>query len=57
MKAPDHGANLAAFKAEESWKRYEVIEKGGWDRMPGQTEAMGSVSRACADGVEILLDK
>ncbi len=57
MKAPNHEANLKAFEASKSWQRFEVIEAGGWDRMPGETEAVESVSRACADGLEVLLDK
>ena len=31
------------------------IEKGGWDIMPGQEKADYGVSRACADGVGLLI--
>ncbi|MBW1866625.1 MAG: hypothetical protein JRI38_02610, partial [Deltaproteobacteria bacterium] len=40
-----------------SWKRAEFIEKGGWDKMPGQETADSAVSRACADGLELLIKK
>ena len=57
MKAPNHEAQLKAFQDTDSWKRREFVEKGGWDRMPGQETAGGTVSRACADGIEVLLEK
>jgi hypothetical protein len=40
-----------------SWKRADFIEKGGWDMMPGQEKAGYLVSRACADGLELLFEK
>ena len=40
-----------------SWQRAEVIEKGGWDKMPGQEKAGYAVARACADGLELLIKK
>jgi alpha/beta superfamily hydrolase len=57
MKGPDHEANLKAFQDTDSWKRRDFVEKGGWDKMPGQETANGFVSRACADGIELLLTK
>jgi hypothetical protein len=57
MKAPNHEAQLKAFKETDSWKRGEFVEKGGWDKMPGEQEAKGSVSRACSDGIEMLVEK
>lgn len=57
MKAPDHDRELKAFEATDSWKRSELIEKGGWDKMPGQGEASGAVAEACARGIEILAAK
>ena len=57
MKAPDHEEQLKALKAIDSWKRGEFVEQGGWDKMPGEETARGFVSRACADGIEVLLDK
>jgi alpha/beta superfamily hydrolase len=57
MKAPDHEEQLKAFGATDSWKRREFVEKGGWDKMPGEETARGFVSRACADGIDVLLKK
>ncbi len=57
MKAPNHEDQLKALQATDSWKRSEFVEKGGWDKMPGETTANVSVSRACADGIEVLLAK
>jgi hypothetical protein len=54
MKAPNHDRELKAFEDTESWKRGELIEKGGWDKMPGQGEASGGVAQACARGIEVL---
>lgn len=55
--APDHKAQLKAFEGTDSWKRYEYIEKGGWDKMPGEETARSFVSGACVQGIEALLDK
>lgn len=49
--------NLKGFEEVNSWSRAEYIEKGGWDRMPGQEKADYAVARACADGLEQLLKK
>lgn len=49
--------NLVEFEKIENWKRYELVEKGGWDKMPGQEEASYGVSHACADGIELLMQK
>ena len=53
MKAPDYDRELVAFKAIDSWKRSELIGKGGWDRMPGQGEASSAVADARAKGIEV----
>jgi len=57
MKSPNHDEQLKAFKTTESWLRREFVEKGGWDRMPGEETARGFVSSACSDGIETLIDK
>jgi hypothetical protein len=57
MNQPNHQEKLDELKAISSWKRYQVIEKGGWDKMPGQQDAVYTVSRACADGLELLMEK
>ena len=54
MKDP---SKLKELEGIESYKRSEFIEKGGWDKMPGQKEAGSSVSRACVAGIDVLIKK
>ena len=56
-KAPKYQERLQEMKALMSWQRAEFIEKGGWDKMPGQAKADSAVARACADGLELLMKK
>lgn len=55
MKAPDYEAQLKEFQDTDSWRRREVIEKGGFDKMPGEETASGFISHACVDGIEVIL--
>ena len=57
MKEPNHEEKLGEFAKISSWEKYKFIEKGGWDKMPGQKEADYGVARACSDGVELLVKK
>jgi hypothetical protein len=57
MKAADHDEKLKELKEINTWSRADFIEKGGWDLMPGQERADYDVSRACADGLGLLIDK
>lgn len=57
MKEPNHQARLKALNDVSSWERPALIEKGGWDKMPGEDKANFTVSRACADGLEVLMPK
>jgi len=57
MKQPNNEEKLKELGELDSWKRPEFIEKGGWDKMPGQKKADYAVSRACADGLELLIKK
>jgi hypothetical protein len=57
MQDPNHEDKLKEFEKVNRWKRDEFIEKGGWDKMPGQEKADYSVSRACADGLVLLIKK
>jgi len=57
MKQPNHEEKLKELEKINSWKRAEFIEKGGWDKMPGQEKADYAVARACADGLELLVKK
>ena len=57
MKEPNHEEKLKELGELNSWKRYEFIEKEGWDKMPGQEKADYDVSQACVDGLELLISK
>jgi hypothetical protein len=57
MKDPAHQDRLKEFKEMDSWKRDEIIEKGGWDKMPGQKNASSGVATACVAGIEVLIKK
>ena len=57
MKQPNPDAKLKALEEVSSWQRPEAIEKGGWDKMPGQAKAGSTVARACADGLGVLMKK
>jgi hypothetical protein len=39
MKQANPEEKLKALTEVDSWQRAEVIEKGGWDKMPGQEKA------------------
>ena len=57
MKELNHEEKLKEFAELSSWTRAEFIEKGGWDKMPGQEKADYNVSRSCADRLELLIKK
>ena len=57
VKQPNHEEKLKELEKSSSWNRYQFIEKGGWDKMPGQEQADYGVSRACVDGLEQLFSK
>ena len=57
MKDQNHEEKLKELEKVSSYQRSDFIEKGGWDKMPGQEKASYGVSRACADGVELLIKK
>jgi len=57
MKAPNHEEKLKEFEKVNSWERSRFIEKGGWDKMPGQEKADWGVAQACTDGLELLIEK
>jgi len=56
-KQPDQAKKLKEFEDASSWTRSDFVEKGGWDKMPGQDKASSGVARACADGITLLLKK
>jgi len=55
MQDPNHEEKLKEFGSLRLWSRAEFIEKGGWDKMPGQGKAEGAVARACTDGLKLLI--
>jgi hypothetical protein len=57
IKQPNHEEKLKELGGIDSWKRTEFIEKGGWDKMPGQEKAGSSVAQACVKGLEVLIKK
>jgi hypothetical protein len=57
IKQPNSQEKLKEFEAIESYKRSEFIEKGGWDKMPGQKESSSGVANACVEGLEVLIKK
>jgi hypothetical protein len=57
MQESNHEEILKEFEKKSSYERAAFIEKGGWDKMPGQEKADYAVSRACADGLELLIKK
>jgi hypothetical protein len=52
MNSPNHDKQLKEFQGTDSYQRSDLIEKGGWDRMPGQEKASWGVAGACAAGLE-----
>jgi hypothetical protein len=56
-KAPNDQQRLKQLKAVNSWERAAFIEKGGWDKMPGEEKAADTVARACAEGLDVLMAK
>ena len=57
MKQPNHQEQLLALKKVDSYQRSIFIEKGGWDKMPGEERAGSTVARACVAGLEVLMKK
>lgn len=57
VKQPNHEQKLKEFAEVNNWSRSEFIEKGGWDKMPGQDKASPEVAQACAEGLELLVKK
>jgi hypothetical protein len=55
LNSPGHKAAILEFQGIDSYKRPELIEKGGWDRMPGEEKGAWGVSSACVAGLETRL--
>ena len=46
--APNAATELAALKKAESWNRSGIIDSGGWDKLPGEKQAVSGVADLCA---------
>jgi hypothetical protein len=57
MKEPNSQEKLKEFGKIEGYKQSEFIEKGEWDKMPGQEKASYGVASACVAGLEVLIKK
>ena len=55
MRQPNNQQKLKEYALISSNDRADFIEKGGWDRMPGQEKSSWGVSRACATGLDGLI--
>lgn len=55
MNSPNYKMKIKEFQGTESYQKSELIEKGGWDKMPGQEKAAWGVSGACVAGLEALI--
>ena len=55
MNGPDRKAQIKEFEKTESYQRTELIEKGGWDKMPGEEKAAWGVSSGCVAGLEAAI--
>jgi hypothetical protein len=55
MKSANHVTKVKEFNGTESYQRSDLIEKNGWDKMPGQDKASWGVSSACVTGIEALI--
>jgi hypothetical protein len=55
MNSPNHELKIKEFQGTDSYKRSDLIEKEGWDKMPGQEKAAYGVASACVAGIEVVL--
>jgi hypothetical protein len=55
--AADYKVKIKEFQAAEGYKRNEFVEKGGYDKMPGQETASWGVAGACVAGLEAMIKK
>ena len=55
IKDPKYKEKIVELQKLESYDRQKFIEKGEWDKMPGQKEATYGVADACAEGMRTLV--
>ncbi len=53
--AANYKVRLKEFQGTETYQRGELIEKGGYDKMPGQEKATWGVASACVTGLEATI--
>jgi len=53
--AANYKVKLKEFQGTETYQRGEIIEKGGYDKMPGQEAASWGVASACVAGLEATI--
>src|SRR3972149_1957230 len=57
IKDPKYNERLQELQKVDFYDRRKYIEKGGWDKMPGQKETTSGVAEACAEGLIALIKK
>ena len=57
VRGPNDQKRLKELKAINSWERAAFIEKGGWDKKPGEEKDSDTVARPCAEGLDAILQK
>lgn len=55
--SPNAKKLLAEFKALDYGAKSAFIEKGGWDRMPGEEKARSGVTQDCGSRLDALAQK
>ena len=56
-RSPNYPERIKEFKALNFLDRDGYIEKGGWDKMPGEDKASTGVNRVCGDRLAELGEK
>ena len=51
LQEPNQEELLKQFDEINGYRRADFVEKGGWDKMPGQESGNYSVRNACVDGI------
>ena len=45
--APNAATQFATLKKTDSWQRSDFIDKGGWDKLPGEKQAISGAADLC----------
>jgi cytochrome bd-type quinol oxidase subunit 2 len=49
LQQPDATGKLAEFRKASVWQQSQLVEKGGWATLAGNTTPNAAVARACAE--------